>query len=224
MRINISEAYREEFEVFISKYQKLCDRIIDLVVDNVPIDELNAYCRRRYPDVMLRLTGAVSSSYIMRGIVEKCSIVYIIPLKGVIDHYYITAGEKMIEDYQCLLDETLSKLRVRYLLGSSKDIFNAQEIIFILDWMCDAASFPNYKRLLHKAFIHHLNKRIIVQATGKKILHLFIYCNTFHCCMSHAIATSIQLFVSSFAHMHAHTHTHTSISACVIISLLLYGV
>ena len=179
MRINVSEAYREEFEVFISEYQKLCESIIDLVVDNVPTGRLNAYCRHNHLDVMSRLTGTVSSSDIMKEIVEKCSIIYIIPLKGVIDHYNITAGERMIEDYQHSLDEYLSKLRVRYLLGSSKDIIvNAEEIIFILDWTPDKASFFSIKRLLHKALTHHLNKKIIVQATGKKNLHLFIYCNT----------------------------------------------
>ena len=170
MRINVSEAYREEFEVFISEYQQFCDALTDLVVDNVPIDELKAYCRRNHSDVMRRLTGTVSSSDIMRKIVEKCSIIYIIPLKGVIDHYYITAGERMIGDYQRSLDEYLSKLRVRYLLGS-KDMFNAEIIIFILDWTPDEASFLNIRRLLYKAF-YHLNKNIIVQDTGKKILHV----------------------------------------------------
>ena len=57
MSINVSEAYREEFEVFICKYQQLCDKIMDLVVDNVPIDELITHCRRKHPDVMRRLTG-----------------------------------------------------------------------------------------------------------------------------------------------------------------------
>ena len=167
MRINVSEAYREEFEVFISKYLKLCSRLTDLVVEDVPIDKLNTYCTCNHPDVMRRLTGTVSSSDIMRGIVDKCSITYIIPLKGVIDHYYITTGERMIEDYQHSLDEYLSKLRVRYLLGSSKDIVNAETIIFILDWTPDDTSFPHIKHLLYKAFID-LNKNIIFQDTGKK--------------------------------------------------------
>ena len=39
MRINVSEAYREEFEVFISQYQQFCDRVIDLVFDDAPTDE-----------------------------------------------------------------------------------------------------------------------------------------------------------------------------------------
>ena len=179
MRINVSEAYREEFEEFISKYQQLCDALTDLVIENVPIDELKAYCRCNHSDVMWRLTDTASSSDIMKEIVEKCSIIYIIPLKGVIDHYYITAGERMIGDYQHSLDEYLSKLRARYLSGSSKDVIvNAEEIIFILDWTPDEASFLSIRRLLHKALTHHLNNKIIVQATGKKNLHLFIYCNT----------------------------------------------
>ena len=171
MRINVSEAYREEFEEFISKYRKFCDRMIDLVVDDVPIDELNTYCIRNHPDVMLRLTDTASSSDIMRGIVDKCSVTYITPLKDVTQLCYKTRGIGMIEDYQRSLDEYLSKLRFRYLLGSSKDIVNAEEIIFILDWTPDEASFLNIRHLLDKAF-YHLDKRIIVQATGKKILHL----------------------------------------------------
>ena len=186
MIINISEAYREEFEVLISKYQKFCDGIIFLVVDNVPIEKLKEYCWRNYPDVMLRLTDTVSAIDIMRGIVEKCSITDISPIKEVKQHYRIIDGERMIEgyqgsfikkgilqSYQCSLDEYLSKLRDRYLFGSSKDIVNAEEIIFILDWTPDDASFPHIKRLLYKAF-GPLNKRIIVQTTGKKILHLLL--------------------------------------------------
>ena len=177
MRINVSEAYREEFEVFISKYQKLCDRMIDLVVDNVPIDELNTYCRRKHPDVMLRLTGTVSSSDIMREFVDKCSITNITPLKQVIQHCNIDTGriqgyqslfeEGIIQGFKRSLDEYLSKLRARYLLGSSKDIVNAETIIFILDWTPDDTSFPHIKRLLYKAFID-LNKNIIFQDSGKK--------------------------------------------------------
>ena len=172
MRINVSEAYREEFEVFISKYQKLCDRLIDLVVKTVPIDKLFAYCRRNHPDVTPWLTGAVLSRDIMKGIVNKGSITNIIPLVEVVQHCNITVeGIEMIEDYHHSLNEYLSKLKARYLLGSSKDIVNAETIIFILDWTPDDTSFPHIKHLLYKAF-YHLDKRIIVQATGKKILHL----------------------------------------------------
>ena len=173
MIINVSEAYREEFEVFISKYQQLCDRIMDLVVDNVPIEKLNTYCIRKHPDIMRRLTDTVSSNDIMRKILNKCSITYITPLKEVIQNCNITGGRGIIEVYQPSLDEYLSKLRARYLLGSSKDIVNAETIIFILDWTPDDASFPSIKRLLYEAF-HHLDKKIIVQATGKKNLHVII--------------------------------------------------
>ena len=219
MRINISEAYREEFEVFISKYRKLCDGLIVLVVKTVQIEKLITYCRHNHPDVMLRLTDTVSSRDIMRGIVNKCSITNITPLKDVIHHCRITggerlirayqpslggrmirdyqplSGERMIRDYQGSLDEYLSKLKVRYLLGSSKDIFNADEIIFILDWTPDEASFLSIRHLLYEAF-HHLNKNIIVQATGKKN------------------SASIIIIIINYGH----THTHT----CVSISLLLY--
>ena len=173
MRINVIEAYREEFEVFISEYQKFCDRVINLVVKAVSIEKLFTYCRHRHPDVIMRLTGTVSSSDIMRGVVKKCSITNITPLEDVIQHYKITAdGEKMIEGYQRSLDEYLLKLRARYLLGS-KDMFNAEIIIFILDWTPDEASFLSIRRLLYKAF-HYLNKNIIVQDTGKKILHVLL--------------------------------------------------
>ena len=171
MRINVSEAYREEFEVFISKYLKLCSRLIGLVVEDVPIDKLNTYCTCNHPDVMASVTDTVSSSDIMRGIVDKCSIIYITPLWEVMQHYGITEGIEMIEDYQHSLDEYLSKLRARYLFGSSKDIVNAEEIIFILDWTLDDTSFYSIRRLLYKAF-HHLNKNIIFQDTGKKVLHV----------------------------------------------------
>ena len=195
MRINVSEAYREEFEVFISKYLKFCDRVINLVVDKVSVDKLITHCIRKHPDVMLRLTDTASSSDIMREIVKKCSITNITPLEAVIQYYYITVeGIGMIGDYQRSLDEYLSKLRVRYLLGSSKDIVNAEEIIFILDWTPDDTSFPHIRRLLYKAF-YHLEKRIIIQATGEKILHLLniiiILQQLFHCCMSHAMANLI---------------------------------
>ena len=186
MRINVSEAYREEFEVFISKYQKFCDRVIDLVVDNVLIDELNTYCIRYHPDVMRRLTGTASSSDIMRGIVDKCSITYITPLRKVMQHYRITDRERMnkryhgsfikegvLQSYQDSLDEYLLKLRARYLLGSSKDILNAETIIFILDWIPDDTSFPHIRCLLYEVF-HYLNKKIIVQATGKKNFFLHV--------------------------------------------------
>ena len=180
MRINVSEAYREEFEVFISQYQQFCDRVIDLVFDDAPTDELNTYCIRKHPDVMLRLTDTVSSSDIMRGIIDKCSVTYITPLEVVIQHCGITdrelmikryqrsfIGEEILHSYQHSLDEYLLKLRARYLLGSSKDILNAKTIIFILDWMPDETSFLSIKCLLYEAFLY-LDKKIIVQATGKK--------------------------------------------------------
>ena len=158
------------------------------MVDNVPVDELITYCRHtcRQPDVMLSLTDTASSSDIMKGIINKCSITNITPLKEVMHYcniidegidiemivdYQPSLGEGMIRDYQHSLDEYLSKLRARYLFGSSKDILNAETIIFILDWTPDEASFPYIKCLLYEAFID-LNKYITVQATGKKILYL----------------------------------------------------
>ena len=168
MRIYVSEAYREEFEVFITKYQKFCDRVIDLVVKTVPLHKLITYCRRNHPDVTPWFTDTVSSSYIMREIVNKCSITNITPLEKVIQYFNITVkGIGMIRDYQRSSDEYVSQLRARYLLGSSKDMFNAETIIFILDWTPDDTSFPNIKRLLYEAF-YHLEKKIIVPNTGKK--------------------------------------------------------
>ena len=100
MSINISEAYREEFEVLISKYHKLCDRLIDLVVDNVPIEKLKTYCRRNHPDVTPWLTGAVLSRDIMKGIVNKGSITNITPLEEVIQYCNVTVeGIEKIGDY-----------------------------------------------------------------------------------------------------------------------------
>ena len=180
MRINVSEADREEFEEFISEYRKLCNRLIDLVVGNAPVDELNTYCIRKHPDVMASLTDTVSSSDIMRGIVDKCSITNITPLRKVMQHYSLLVslvpfiGEGIFQSYQDSLDEYLSKLRARYLLGSSKDIVNAKTIIFILDWTPHDTSFPHIKHLLYKAF-HHLDKKIIVQATGKKKFFLHVH-------------------------------------------------
>ena len=189
MRINVSEAYREEFGVFISKYQKLCDRIIDLVVDEVSVEKLNTYCICKHPDVMRRLTDTVSSSDIMRGIVDNtCSITYITPLREVMEHCGLTDRERMIkryqrsfikegilQSYQHSLDKYLSKLRARYLLGSSKDVIvNAETIIFILDWTPDEASFFSIRCLLYEAF-HHLDKKIIVQTTGKKKNFFYMY-------------------------------------------------
>ena len=217
MRIIVSEVYREEFEVFISEYQQFCTGIIDLVVDNVPIEKLKTYCRRKHPDVMPRLTDTVSSSDIMRRIVNKCSITNIIPLKEVIQYCNITVkGIGMIKVYQYSLDKYLSKLRARYLSGSSKDI-NAEEIIFILDWTPNDTSFRHIKRLLYEAF-HHLHKNIIVQDTGKKNLHLLII---YHNTVTHSIAACLVLrYNSLFSVLHTHTHTHN----CVSISLLLYVV
>ena len=220
MRINVSEADREDFEVFISEYLKFCDRMIDLVVKTVPIDELNTYCIRKHPDVMRRLTGAVSASDIMREILNKCSITHITPLREVMQHYGITDRERMIEgyqgsfigeeilqSYQHSLDKYLSKLRARYLLGSSKDIVTAETIIFILDWTPDDTSFLSIKFLLYEAF-HHLNKIMIVQATGKKIF-FYMYCHydvtifpffhTAHTCQ-HFIAAIDPLGVKTESH------------------------
>ena len=175
MRINVCEAYRENFEVFISEYQKLCDKIVNLVVENAPTDELNTYCRHNHPDVIMKLTDTVSSSDVMKGIANKCSVTYITPLEDIIEHYNITGGIVMIQKYQQSLDKYLSKLRFTYLSGSSKDIFNAETIIFILDWAPDEASFLSIRHLLYKAFID-LNKRIIFQDTGEKIC-IYLLCN-----------------------------------------------
>ena len=186
------------------------------MVDNVPIDKLFAYCRRNHPDVMPSLTDTVPSSDIMRGIINKCSITNIAPLKEVVQHYIITGGERMIEDYQRSLDEYLSKLRTRYLLGSSKDILNAEEIIFILDWTPNDTSFLSIKRLLYEAF-YHLNKYIIVQDTGKKILHLL---NIYH---NYTVTTVPLLHVSCYiTHTHTHPHHYFIVASCGITNSKLF--
>ena len=221
MIINVNESYREEFEVFISEYHKFCNALIDLVAGNGPIEKLKTYCTCNHPDVMLMLTVTVSSSDIMRGIVDKCSITNITPLKEVTQHCYKTKGIEMIRDYQHSLDEYLSKLRARYLLGSSKVIVNAEEIIFILDWTLDDTSFPHIKCLLYKAF-HHLDKRIIVQTTGKKILHLLnIYHNTVTFQLLHISCNGYFNLILCFQfYSHTCTHTHTTVSALIFIVAL----
>ena len=215
MRINVIEAYREEFEVFISKYQKLCNRIFDLVVKTVPINKLFAYCRRKHPDVAPWLTGAVLSRDIVKGIVNKCNITNITPLEDFIQHHRITGGTGLIRDYQDSLDEYLSKLRTRYLLGPYKDIVNADTIIFILDWIPDDTSFLHIKRLLYEAF-HHLNKRIIVHATGKKNFHLL---NIFH---NYTATTVPLLHVSCYGYfiISSLSHTHNRVSTSLLLDVV----
>ena len=221
MRINVSEAYREEFEVFISKYQQFRDRVIDLVHKTVPIEKLKTYCRRKHPGVMWKLTVTVSASDIMRGIVDNtCSITNITPLKEVIQHYDITDRERLIRDYKRSLDDYLSKLRVRYFLGSSKDIVNAETIIFILDWTPDDTSFPHIKRLLYKAFGLFNKNIIVVKDTGKKILHLLnIYHNTVTFQLLHISCYGYFNLILCFQ-FYSHTHTqpcqHFIVALCGI--------
>ena len=63
--------------------------------------------------------------------------------------YQFSLGNVLIDDYQHSLDEYLSKLRARYFLGLSKNIFNAETIIFMLDWTPDDTPFPSIKHLLY---------------------------------------------------------------------------
>ena len=100
---------------------------------------------------------------------EKCTIINVVHLEGIVDHYNIEEARDHIATYKSEVDELCKEIKLRvcenedFMTGSSS-LLKCETIEFVLEWRIDEHTLEEIRTLLWKAF-GNMAKRILVSKT-----------------------------------------------------------
>ena len=103
----------------------------------------------------------------MNIVESRCNIINIVPIKAIVNKYHITGALKMIIEFEEVVDDFCSKIKVKFMLNKKLSLavssLTCERVEFVLEWKPDEHTLDDIRRLLEKAF-EDLGKRIIVRS------------------------------------------------------------
>ena len=154
-------------------FGKLFYTVAPLIVKGIPsLKELKTYLRRCFRELRPQLATAESLDDVMDLVQDKCTIINICCLEGIVDQYDIREAKVHITNYNTSVDEFCEKIKTdvccnqRFVISSSSHHLTCETIVFILEWKTDDHTLFDIRGLLSKAF-KDMAKKVQVRAINE---------------------------------------------------------
>ena len=141
------------------KFGQLFYTVTPLIAKGIPsLEDLKTYLRRCFPERRPQLATAESFDDVMDLVQDKCTIINICCLEGIVDQYNITEAKIHITNYNTAVDEFCEKIKAdvccnqSFMISSSSHLLTCETIVFILEWKTDEHTLIDIRGLLSKAF------------------------------------------------------------------------
>ena len=139
-------------------FGNLLHTVAPIIAKGIPsLQELKKYLRRCFRELKPQLSIAGSFDDVMELVEEKCTIINIVCLEGIINIFNITEAKKHIKDYQAAVDEFCTKVRLslcenQSFITSPSTQLKCETVEFVLEWEPDDYFLSEIRDLLRKAF------------------------------------------------------------------------
>ena len=140
------------------KFGKLFYTVAPLIAKGIPsLEDLKTYLQMCFRELRPRLTIAESFNDVMEIVQDKCTIINICCLEGIVDQYDITEAKVHITNYNTSVDEFCEKIKAdiccnQSFTNSSSYLLTCESIVFVLEWEANKYSLTDIRRLLSKAY------------------------------------------------------------------------
>ena len=155
------------------KFGKLFYTVAPLIARGIPsLQDLKTYLRMCFRELRPLLVTAESFNDVIEIVQDKCTIINICCLEGIVDQYDITEAKEHITNYNTTVDAFCERIKAdvccnqSFMMSSSSHLLICETIVFILDWEADKCTLIDIKGLLSKAF-KGLAKSVQVRAVNE---------------------------------------------------------
>ena len=135
------------------------------------LKEFRKFLGRCFRELKPQLSISKSFDDIMEIVEERCTIINIVCLKTIINHYNIEKAKTCAEAYQLEVDKFCENVKIsvcesKDFTTSPSSLLKCESIEFVLEWRTDEHSLKEIEELLWKAF-GSMAKRVLVKQAKK---------------------------------------------------------
>ena len=130
-----------------------------LINKGIPsLQELKTYLRMCFRELRPLLATAESFNDVMEIVLDKCTIINVCCLEGIVGRYNISEARAHIENYNRTVDIFCKKVKAdvccnqSFMISSCSHQLTCETIVFIVEWEADKHTLFEIKGLLSKAF------------------------------------------------------------------------
>ena len=188
--IHLPPTYQYKFDEMRMAFGNLFDDVAPLIEKGAqPLRQLKGYLQRCFPNLKPRLGIAKSFEDVIEIVQEKCTMINIACLEGIVKRYQIKTAESHITTYKEKVDTLCEEIKLtvcesaNLMIGPSS-FLKCEIVEFILEWNIDDEHTLNEIRsFLWKAFGDMANNILVEEV--KKGNSIIVTCNA----PQHLIAT-----------------------------------
>uniref|UniRef100_A0A1X7USV8 SH3 domain-containing protein n=1 Tax=Amphimedon queenslandica TaxID=400682 RepID=A0A1X7USV8_AMPQE len=131
----------EDFDVLYAKFAKMFSNIRKVISQSPPpLKELKTFIEDFNSDLEVELSSIKNQEGVMRLIRKNCSLINIVILEAVVEHFEIDDAQKYIDDYKREVKEFCCNLSVDLCLNEPFDVVRASPLLkcetatYVLGW------------------------------------------------------------------------------------------
>ena len=133
------------------------DTVAPLIAKSIPsLQELKTYLRRCFRELKPQLRIAESFDDVMDLVEEKCTIINVACLEGIINHYKIEEAKVHVISYKSSVNTFCDEVKLNVcknkLMTGPLSLLKCQTIKFVLEWKTNERTFNEIRELLCKTF------------------------------------------------------------------------
>ena len=171
VRIHIPPIYQRDFDQIKVTFMNLIVTVASLIADGIPsLQDLKTYLRMCFFELIPQLSQAESFDDVMDLVQDKCTIINIGCLEGIVNQYYITEAKHHITNYKEVVDSFCKNIKANLCAELEIDLPYPGTIEFILEWEVNEHTLHQIQDLLSKAFRDMANKVIVRVINEDKLI------------------------------------------------------
>ena len=171
--VNLQPTFQYDSDRMRMTFGKLFYTVAPLIAKSIPsLQDLKTYLRMCFRELRPLLATAESFNNVMEIVQDKCTIINVCCLEGVVDQYNITEAKAHITNYNTAVEAFCEKIKAdvccnqRFVISSSSHQLTCETIVFVLEWKTDEHTLFDIRGLLSKAF-KDMAKKVQVRAVNE---------------------------------------------------------
>ena len=172
-QINLQPTFQYDFDQMRMKFGTLFFTVAPLIAKGIPsLEDLKTYLQMCFRELRPLLKIAESFNNVMEIVQDKCTIINICCLEGIVNQFNITEAKLHITNYNTSVDEFCEKIKAdvccnqSFTISSSSHQLTRETIVFVLEWEADKYTLIDIRGLLSKAF-KDMAKSVQVKAVNE---------------------------------------------------------
>ena len=169
IQVHLSRIYEYQFDQIRMTFRKLILTITPLIKSAIMprLKEFKTFLQRCFPELKPQLSTAKSFHDVMEIVREKCTMINVVCLKIIVNHYKIEEAEAHIQTYKAEVNQFCEEVKISIcenndFMTSPSTFLKCETIEFILEWKTDEHTLSEIQVILRKAF-EDMAKRVLVK-------------------------------------------------------------